>query len=600
MESIRFDLERQLFEINPYLLGKKIFINDVNENALRIFSLLTCFEVYVEGFLSDELFGEIICNKRIVRKEDIGESDVIICNFFAKEYQEGKEQSAFILNRKIDASNVIIYGAGNVGERVIDFFLNNEITGFQVVDSYMTRKKVKNFDVLPRSYLDMNKDDCSIVISSIAYCDEIYSNIKSIVGEKNIFYCGDFFIADSANRYSIFNYLDGTEQHVTLDKLSYDAVSFIEGKELIIYGVSNLSKRIKNFFELLDYKVIGLIGENGDEDEEVMQIEECLYYPDALIVFPRKKDIPLNKIVNLNFVRNNNYIILDDTVKVDSYYRRKNVMDIFLGHSFVTDYKYPGFYEIGDYAKASTKIVTLGGSTTDGGLYEFSSWPLILKNEIGNDVAVLNGGCISYNSSQELLKLIRDVVSLKPDYLIVYDGINNAVYDKCNEFRAEYSEMVFNHAKEYFAKEGTIDIEWGQGASKLESIITNGVEIEKDWYDRWFTHVRMMNAIAKEFNIKPFFFIQPWLGTKKEMSKKEKRMRCVSSEFNWKMRQEGMDSLYSGFTRDELNERFNNIFCLKNVFDNVSETLYVDYMHLNELGNKIIAKEILRCIPEIK
>lgn len=603
MESIRFNLDRQLLEVNPSLLDKKVYINDVDENALRIFALLTCYGIYVEGFLSDELSGEKICNKRIVRKGDIGESDVIVHSFFSRNYQEGKEQSAFILNRKIKTRDMVMYGSGNVGERVADFFLSNGITDFQVVDSYANGKTIReNVKVLPKSYLETKKIGYSLIISSIGYCDEIYSTIKSTVDEENIFYCGDFFIADTANEYSIFDYKDNTGAYVTLGKLSYDADSFIEGRELIIYGTSNLSKRIKKFFELLDYNVIGFIGVEGDEyvDEEVMQIEDCLYYPDAIIVFPHKTDIPLNRISNLNFIRNNNYVILDDAVKMDSYYRRTNVMDLFLGHSFITDYKYPGFYEIGDYARASTKIVTLGGSTTDDGLYEFSSWPRALKNEIENDVAVLNGGCIAYNSSQELLKLIRDVISLKPDYLIVYDGINNAVYDKCNEFRAEYSEVVFNYARETFAEEGTADIEWGRGASELENLITNGVRIEKDWYERWFTHVRMMNAIAKEFNIKPFFFIQPWLGTKRVMSKKEKRMRCVSSEYSWEMRQEGMESLYKGYERDGLKERFGNIFCLDKVFDNFSETLYVDYIHLNELGNKIIAKEILRCIPEIK
>jgi hypothetical protein len=73
-------------------------------------------------------------------------------------------------------------------------------------------------------------------------------------------------------------------------------------------------------------------------------------------------------------------------------------------------------------------IVALGGSTTAA--FEFpdeSSWPeelarLLDENKL--DGTVINFGNSSYKSSQEMLIFIRDVLQLKPDIVISYDGVN--------------------------------------------------------------------------------------------------------------------------------------------------------------------------------
>ena len=78
--------------------------------------------------------------------------------------------------------------------------------------------------------------------------------------------------------------------------------------------------------------------------------------------------------------------------------------------------------------KAKKKIIILGGSTSDSNYTWFASWPEILASRLhegGYDIQILNGAMCGYNIQQEFLKLIRDVLPLKPDLVIDVSGTNN-------------------------------------------------------------------------------------------------------------------------------------------------------------------------------
>lgn len=111
---------------------------------------------------------------------------------------------------------------------------------------------------------------------------------------------------------------------------------------------------------------------------------------------------------------------------------KRYILDTNLGHNFLADSKYPGIMVYGDDTAEDFKIAVLGGSTTDGKFTFFKSWPELMYEELGNqnfkNVTVYNGGVSGYASGQELLKLIRDMIPLKPDMVIVYDGFNDLNY----------------------------------------------------------------------------------------------------------------------------------------------------------------------------
>lgn len=93
-------------------------------------------------------------------------------------------------------------------------------------------------------------------------------------------------------------------------------------------------------------------------------------------------------------------------------------------------------------------IVILGGSTTDALMYE-SSWPeelAKLLREHSANILVANGGVGGYSSSQELLKLLRDVLPLRPKLVISYNGINDM-----GDWYMENHAMVHPYQRSLFA-----------------------------------------------------------------------------------------------------------------------------------------------------
>ncbi len=56
----------------------------------------------------------------------------------------------------------------------------------------------------------------------------------------------------------------------------------------------------------------------------------------------------------------------------------------------------------------------------------WTEWLEIILREKSYSVEVLAGGIQGYASSQELLKLIQDVLILRPDLVISFSGINDA------------------------------------------------------------------------------------------------------------------------------------------------------------------------------
>ena len=102
--------------------------------------------------------------------------------------------------------------------------------------------------------------------------------------------------------------------------------------------------------------------------------------------------------------------------------------------SSIIDQQIPGFVLYGaPLGTAEVTIAVLGGSTTDPIVMsdrediDWHTWPLFLWNlcdEAGLTCTILNGGVGGFTSSQEPMKLVRDVLPAKPDIVISLNGIN--------------------------------------------------------------------------------------------------------------------------------------------------------------------------------
>lgn len=94
-------------------------------------------------------------------------------------------------------------------------------------------------------------------------------------------------------------------------------------------------------------------------------------------------------------------------------------MDPYLGYALEPALEVFGAKQCSDVLR----IVTLGGSTTDP--HNKGHWPGVFSQILeakGIAAQVFNGGVGSYSSKQEVIKLIRDALSLSPDVVVSVDG----------------------------------------------------------------------------------------------------------------------------------------------------------------------------------
>lgn len=190
----------------------------------------------------------------------------------------------------------------------------------------------------------------------------------------------------------------------------------------------------------------------------------------------------------------------------------------------------PGFIQYynpdKDIAEAF-KIVTLGGSTTDGMLVDWS-WPEYLfkiLDEKGFNVTIYNGGVAGYYSSQEMFKLIRDVLPLNANLIICYNGINDLGYlGHCPDhpYVHPYQRKLCNYLTRGSESNSPLlpsTFTVGRKAlRKLFSVfktkrdVSYGSPMKCTPSKHWFVNVNIMHAVSQRFGIDYICFLQPTLG----------------------------------------------------------------------------------------
>ena len=84
-------------------------------------------------------------------------------------------------------------------------------------------------------------------------------------------------------------------------------------------------------------------------------------------------------------------------------------------------------FEVGQSLRGVKRVVGLGGSTTDHNVQP-RNWMYYLAEgctERREKCQSLNGGIMGYSTTQDFLKLVRDVIPLKPDLVISLSGVND-------------------------------------------------------------------------------------------------------------------------------------------------------------------------------
>ncbi|MDR2171569.1 MAG: GDSL-type esterase/lipase family protein [Planctomycetaceae bacterium] len=284
-------------------------------------------------------------------------------------------------------------------------------------------------------------------------------------------------------------------------------------------------------------------------------------------------------------------------------------------------------------------IVCLGGSTTDP-FYKSQTninnnknpningaWAEELARLMQNqniNGTVFCGGTSGYNTSNDLLKLIRDVIEIKPDAVVSYGGYNDLVMKRDFKF---YNNLQYDYYRvtqiksavlprtfflpnliRYFAKIKEIKKEEERKKNNTFTQIElyGGIKSELNETDFMIRNWKLMNAICQSQNIKFYAILQPCVGSSektinnKTIIEKNWNKSYVNIDEQWRPSLKTLVKNYND-AKNKIQKNNNNfIHDFTDIFDNHNlNEIYaydIDPCHISQKGNKIIAEKIFNII----
>lgn len=593
-----------LWIINPVILNyKKRYIYGTNLKSSRIFFMFLSERIGIDGFIDEELKHGKIWNKSVYGIEHVQDDENALLILLGEENVPRGDycvcKDILVPNSRLAGKQIYIYGAGNVGEfllRKLGYY-GIDIVGFIDSDRKKQGKYFLNCKVWGKEILqDLSADDA--VIEAGKFYREIDAGICEVQPDIKRFYC--VYENDCKPKLTECIVIDAKKN---VYMRPYTLLQFAENswnQKIILWGDdSALASQYCEVLELMGFSNLCIISNEQSAVEtkygQISSIEDVLYESDYFILlYGHITTRYVNTLERLGFVQGKDYVLLDYPVAACKMGGRKQILDINLGYAYEMNCRYPGFYILGTEKPENFRIVILGGSTSDSDLYRYQSWPEIFYKEYcqGN-ITIFNGAQAGYNSVQELMKLMRDAVHLKPDLIIVLDGINDIA--SCgssgrNLFGFSYMSTVLNKLIE----KNTLD----QYVLPME--LEGGVKIWKGVEDgkitsveEWKKNIQYMQSVAEINSIKFHAFLQPMLlGKKRAVSLHEASLM--------KMDEAAMGDWFGEQCRifRQCGEKLGNEYAffhdLSKVFDN--EDVYMDECHVYERGNAIIAKAVYECI----
>lgn len=554
--------------------------------AQSLFGYLLQRKIYVKGFVVnyEPEEGMKMFNKPFFNIHSLDpKKDMIIVdrNYPEEEYENCVEAKK--LNSSISQfDNIIIWGAGRNGKALL-----TELERGQMKDNIVCfidsndaiRGKSEGGKPICEPEILNNIDDDIVIIEALEAWERVDEQLKrktqfrkyhyTIDRDRKIYPNGDF------------------SQIPLFDISSMDEIYTLLGtKKVYVYGSCIRAKALIDYVLLLDGDCGGLIVDADELDDAEcavsIMIENIIYEENCWIWdMSKNRKKAVKKWEELGVSQ-----LVRPLMNKNEYF-----FDVNLGFSWIKNGKC-GIAVYGEERKSEHyKIVITGGSTTDDTLEMFPSWPEFLHDYIGrSDVVIYNGGCASYPSSLEFLKLIRDMLGLMPDMVISYSGFNDSYLDNV-QFPYSCGNMLGIYKEAQKHKKST-DI-WGYGE------IIRGMPMKGDRFDHWLTNMEHMYAVTSIHGISFYGFLQPMLASKKGKTRLEKNILLSQRLVDFGEKRTANMRADDKF-RDYMQERnvlatHEYIYDLSHIFDNTND-IYKDICHVYEKGNQMIASEICKCI----
>jgi lysophospholipase L1-like esterase len=285
-------------------------------------------------------------------------------------------------------------------------------------------------------------------------------------------------------------------------------------------------------------------------------------------------------------------------------------------------------------------IVCLGGSTTfafltcrlpTGDFEATGSWAEELSRIMENkriSGTVFCGGSLGYKTSQDLLKLLRDVLEIKPDIVISYGGHNDCgsltngyhLYPSHFFWEARQKKIpsdksfILPNLVRYVRKIAISNQKTDENRMYMGSDEYWGIKSKMSPHEYMIRNWKIMNEICKLHDIEFWGVLQPFLGssdvTRNNGVLTEKTLnyyslddvRCFASSeqlfdcydrIRPELAQYGYMQDFSGIFDKQTTETIYTYFRDKN-------KEYRDMCHVNQKGNRIIAENMFQMLFEDK
>jgi hypothetical protein len=235
------------------------------------------------------------------------------------------------------------------------------------------------------------------------------------------------------------------------------------------------------------------------------------------------------------------------------------------------------------------RILITGGSTSDL-VFMRENWPVDLArllNEKGICAKIHVGAVAGYSSGQELLRLLRDGLTVRPDIHISYSGANESYGPS---FVSQYEMKVFERVME---SRSTILLPNLVQVLREKLGWASGLNIHRaspvDVATFWAGNMETMNAVAQSREYVFRGILQPVLGVGSVQQPEEmKEWADIIGE-------------YQAFYPDaeDYTKTRPYLVSMTSLFDTVDEAVYVDDCHLRPEMQPIVANAVSELIEGI-
>lgn len=188
-----------------------------------------------------------------------------------------------------------------------------------------------------------------------------------------------------------------------------------------------------------------------------------------------------------------------------------------------------GLIWIGNRATQGPRVGVLGGSTSD--ISYSGSWlrPLrVVGQERGRPLSLISGAVSGYASSQELIKLTRDLLPAQPTVVVNLNGVNDLGFiqagDRSHPSIHSYQLRLFRFLVSVYGGNRGARSLWNKVAARggmrppamNDELKLGGMHLgypsTATPAAHWYRNVRMCRAVCKEFGVPYVAFLQPIMG----------------------------------------------------------------------------------------